>query len=146
MTRRPGLTFAALALVLAALASSACGSDEPADVLGQCIQHETISTHIHVLVIAVLDGQPASLPANLGITADCMRPMHTHDDSSLVHIESPTGHPFTLADLLTVWGEDNPYAISALDSISINGIRSEGAPEDAVFEDGQRVVLDYRTG
>lgn len=110
----------------------------------QCVQHEAIDSHIHVLVITVLNGQPAGLPANLGITQECMRPLHTHDETSVVHVESPERRSYTLADLFTVWGDDNPYRGVPVTGISLNGQRFSGDFEELALEEGQRIVVDFR--
>ncbi len=143
---RRGLRWPVASVLLAlSLVAAACGSgDSGGDVLTQCVQHETVSTHIHALVIPVFNGQPASLPANLGITQECMRPLHTHDETSVVHIESPDGRSHTLEDLFTIWGDENPYQGVPVVGISLNGQRFSGDMDQLTFEEGQRIVVEYR--
>jgi hypothetical protein len=138
-------TFMAAASIALTLLMAACsGGGGGTDVLDQCVDHLQIKSHIHLTVIPVMNRQPADLPANLGITADCMRPLHTHDGSSRVHVESPDGGTYTLDDLFRVWGDDNPYGGVPLVAISLNATRFTGGYEDLVLEDGQRIVVEFR--
>ena len=139
--RWASMAVASLALLLLGVA---CGGGGGTDVLEQCVNHQAIQNHIHLTVIAVMNGQPAALPANLGIAADCMRPLHTHDDSSRVHVESGDVGTYTLDDLFRVWGDDNPYRGVPLVGISLNATRFTGGSEDLVLEDGQRIVVEFR--
>jgi hypothetical protein len=47
------------------------------------------------------------VPAGLGIdqARHLIAPLHTHDGSGVVHIESATDVPFTLGQLFTEWGQ-----------------------------------------
>jgi hypothetical protein len=63
--------------------------------------------HAHVDII---DGSSAvTVPAGIGFLIQNGRavgvtPLHTHDASGIVHIESPTDVPFTLGQVFTEWG------------------------------------------
>ncbi len=114
-----------------------------ADILTQCITHNDLSTRMRVTLITPFNGQPATVPANIGITSDCMRPVHTHDDSSLVYIEGPGNQQYTVGDFFKVWGEDNPYLGAGIENVSLNGQPYIGDYRDIVFEDGQRIAVAF---
>jgi hypothetical protein len=61
-----------------------------------------LHTHQHLDVF--VDGRRVNVPARVGIGADFISPIHTHDASGLVHVESPTVRSFSLAELFGVWG------------------------------------------
>jgi hypothetical protein len=71
----------------------------------RCVEHSGLAMHIHPVVTISLDGQPVAIPANIGISADCMRTVHTHDETGTLHIESPTEETFMLKHFFANWGQ-----------------------------------------
>jgi hypothetical protein len=67
---------------------------------------EATEVHIHEHLDVFVNGRKVAVPANLGINAAAgyLSPLHTHDDSGLIHVESPTERPYTLGQLFDVWG------------------------------------------
>ncbi len=61
--------------------------------------------HIHAHLDVQVDGQPVPVPANIGVDVrrGTMSALHTHDDSGLIHIESPVRRQFSLGELFTEW-------------------------------------------
>lgn len=144
---RQGKQAGRLAVVWASvgvLLLASCTNGSP-DVLTQCVSHENLGSHIHVTLVTVWNGQPEFLPANIGITSDCMRPLHTHDDSSLVHIEGPGDQEYTVGDFFRVWGADNPSLRpgAGVENVSLNGQPYDGDYRDIEFEDDQRIVVAF---
>jgi len=74
-------------------------------VTEMCIEHSSLVGHIHAHLNVTILGNPQPIGANIGIAPGCMRPLHTHDGSGWIHIESPVPHVFTLGDFFTVWGQ-----------------------------------------
>ena len=130
--------MAALLLLLAACTSRP-------DPLTMCVQHETLQSHIHVTFVPILDRSPRQLPADIGITPDCMRPLHTHATDFRIHIESPGGEVWIMGDFLRVWGDDSLYQGLETTSISVNGERYEDDYRDIVLKDGMRVIIDFKS-
>ncbi len=67
------------------------------------------SYHIHAHLAIFVDGQPVTVPANVGISAAAglESPMHTHDTTGVIHIEaSQPSSAFTLGAFLDLWGVD----------------------------------------
>lgn len=65
------------------------------------------SYHIHAHMAVYVDGQPVTVPADIGISAAAglESPMHTHDTTGVVHIEaSQPSNAFTLGAFLDLWG------------------------------------------
>lgn len=74
-----------------------------------CLRSEGDAQHIHPYLRIVINGQPVTIPAFIGIRAlpgggACLEPVHTHDASGIIHIESlsPT-QTYTLADFFAIW-------------------------------------------
>ena len=109
------------------------------------MSHDNLDYHLHATLVTVWNGQPEFLPANIGITPDCMRPTHTHDESSAVHIEGPKEQKYTVGDFFTVWGADSPALRpgSVVENVSLNGQPYTDDYRDIVFEDQQRIVVAF---
>ena len=61
--------------------------------------------HIHQHLDIYVDGHQVTVPAGVGIDpAAGYAPLHTHDPSGIVHVESPTVRSYTLGELFAVWG------------------------------------------
>jgi len=49
-------------------------------------------------------GAGVKVPSNIGITPDGrMRVIHTHDETGVIHVESPRYAEFTFGDFLKIW-------------------------------------------
>jgi hypothetical protein len=88
--------------------------------------------HIHVHVDVLNDGQPIPVPANIGIDTArrAISPLHTHDDSGVVHIESPVKRQFSLGEFFSEWGV-------SLSADHIGGLRATGDKPLRVYVNGQ---------
>jgi hypothetical protein len=60
--------------------------------------------HTHSLLQIYVFGDPEPVPANIGVGRAFISPIHTHDDTGIVHVESPTLGTFTLGKVFDVWG------------------------------------------
>jgi hypothetical protein len=91
---------------------------------------EYLIHHVHAHLDVFVDGKPIQVPAGIGIKIDdpavhkvglpdgsfsyggidpacrkvCISPLHTHDDSGILHTESKTPKPNTLGQFFTEWG------------------------------------------
>jgi hypothetical protein len=61
--------------------------------------------HHHVQLYIYVDGQPVTVPMNIGLSGTAASPLHTHDETGLVHVESadPNFAP-VLGQFMDVWG------------------------------------------
>ena len=60
--------------------------------------------HIHQHVDVFVDGKRVIVPAGIGIGERFISPLHTHDASGVIHVESTTVRSFSLAEFFAVWG------------------------------------------
>ena len=66
---------------------------------------EGTAVHIHQHLDLYVDGRKVLVPAGIGIDpAVGYAPLHTHDPSGVIHVESPTARTYTLGEFLSVWG------------------------------------------
>jgi hypothetical protein len=68
----------------------------------------------------VINGANVTVPAGIGIVdsqiyngvaygGTCFEPMHTHDSSGIIHIESPTNINYTLGEFFQIWSATYHY-------------------------------------
>jgi hypothetical protein len=82
---------------------------------------ERLAFHIHAHLQIYVDGQQRALPPGIGVVPPLQVQqtaqgpfvvggagfywLHTHDDSGVVHVESPVQRRFTLGELFDLWGQ-----------------------------------------
>lgn len=91
--------------------------------------------HIHAHLDVIIDGQPVVVPANLGIDGSTgeLSPLHTHDTTGVLHIESPVQATFSLGQLFTEW------QVSLSDS-QIGGLHAGDGKVLAAYVNGKPVT------
>ncbi len=62
--------------------------------------------HVHAHLDIFVDGKSEPVPAEIGfdLRAQLGSPVHTHDASGVIHVESPAPGVFTLGQFFTEWG------------------------------------------
>jgi hypothetical protein len=69
---------------------------------------EGIRLHTHEHLDLYLNGTHVAVPAGVGIGRDAnglfFSPLHTHDRTGILHVESSTVRPYTLGMFFRVWG------------------------------------------
>jgi len=111
--------------------------------------------HFHPSLTLVVDGKPAPVPAQIGIDPTMwqnhsldlygmkgMAPLHTHDTSGTIHIESYANRYYTFGQLLDIWGLD----LSAYKQVTVT---VNGQPvsdyQNYVLNDGDKIILSFNT-
>lgn len=91
-----------------------------------CETQEYTTFHIHAHLDVFVNGQHITVPQYIGIMDNsCLYWLHTHDNTGIMHIESPQQTDFDLSQFLDVWKKT-----------------STGAPPDGepiIFVNGQEV-------
>jgi hypothetical protein len=135
--------------------------------------HEFFAYHVHAHLDVFVNGQPVRVPAGIGINIHdpgvrhgrlpdgteayggiklcdqpCISPLHTHDDSGILHTESARSSPNRLGQFFTEWnvkldrscvgGYCKPAA-SVL--VYINGDRYEGDPATIQLTDRKEIAI-----
>ena len=72
----------------------------------QCIPGEDVPFDQRTYLNVTLDGQPFTVPANIGITSECITPLHTHEDDGTIHMQFFKPTRFTLGNFIKLWGLD----------------------------------------
>ena len=91
--------------------------DIPKNISGiSCDKTEHLIYHNHTKLVIKNQTQTVAVPSNIGIIPnECIFWLHTHDDSGIIHVESPSETSFSLGQFLQVWKSfDNNPAIEGL--------------------------------
>jgi hypothetical protein len=120
------------------------------DVVMSCTTDMATQFHVHPELVIMIDGVKHEVPANIGIVNGCMHPLHTHDASGTIHVESPVKRDFTLGDFFAVWGRpfdathlldrtaDADHAVTE----TVNGKPTTDL-ENTVLRDRDKIVLSF---
>jgi len=81
-----------------------------------CDTSEQLLFHIHAHLAIFAEGEEKLLAAGIGIgpplqkvgasvvSGSCFSWLHTHDESGVIHIESPVDRTYTLGNFFDIWG------------------------------------------
>jgi hypothetical protein len=124
--------------------------------------HEFVFLHVHSRLFVFVNGKPVTVPAGIGIDINnpavhsgtlpdgstgyggiappcaqpCISPLHTHDDTGVLHTEAKENQFNTLGEFFTEWDV-------RLDNMCVGGYCKPNAPI-AVYVDGDRYTGDPR--
>lgn len=120
---------------------------------------ETLAFHIHDHLVISIDGKQVIVPQYVGINYPAPQNdiffavLHTHDDSGIIHIESPVQRDYTLGQFFDVWGV--PFTSTSIGSYTnsgnktlqafVNGKPVTGDPRNIVLTNHEEIVVTYGT-
>lgn len=126
------------------------------EILDVCLaDHSGGISHIHATISVTISGNNVAIPTDVGIQdSDCpngMRGVHTHDDSGVIHIETPGAMDAPVGAFFHVWGENfdenrllNKEANDANEVVMfVNGVQNDDY-EHYVMQDGDVIDIEYR--
>ena len=109
--------------------------------------------HIHQHLDIFINGQPVAIPALIGINqaAGFISPIHVHDTSGIIHVESPIQQTFTLGQFFDIWGVRltndcvGGYCASATSTLKVyaNGTLYGGDPRMLPLTEHEEIVVVY---
>lgn len=116
---------------------------------------EGTAEHIHIHLDVWVGGQKVTVPQLVGINegAGTISPLHTHDTSGVVHIESPVVKDYRLGQFLTEWGvpiSATQFGTEKTDAthtlkVYVNGKETTGDPSQLVFHAHDEIAIVYGT-
>ena len=128
----------------------------PTNISGiTCDEVEHLVYHNHTKLIIKIQNETLNIPAGIGIIPkNCIFWLHTHDDSGIIHIESPIKTAFSLDQFLKVWSifdnssfvkniseNDIPANVSM---ISENGSKNKSDDyKNIILENNAIITLDF---
>jgi hypothetical protein len=115
---------------------------------------EGTAVHIHQHLDLYVDGGAVPVPAGVGIDpAVGYAPLHTHDASGVIHVESPTVRTYTLGEFFAVWGvRFTPSCLGGSCAgagrqlrVYVNGRAYRGDPTTLTLAAHQELVVAFGT-
>lgn len=124
--------------------------------------NEPIIMHIHPHIAIMVDGKQIVIPKDIGISPllwkehtldkfgmqampemgmSGMAPLHTHDDSGIIHVESTTNRNYTLGEFLNIWGGlnfENKLVNATIDGKPITDYNN------VILGDNQKIELSLK--
>ncbi len=117
------------------------------------LYEEGDALHIHQHLDIIINGKPVTVPSGIGINpiARFISPLHTHDVSGVMHVESDVKRDFTLGQFFDVWGVRfsksciGAYCAKGADTLRVfaNGKPVSGDPRNLVLRDHQEIAVVY---
>lgn len=109
--------------------------------------------HVHANLRIFVNGEPVTVPVNIGLDGDLHAALHTHDELGTIHVESATRRDFTLGELFDVWGVRltgsclGGYCAEGSNRLQafVGGTEVSGGIRDIVLDDGAVLVLTFGT-
>lgn len=106
--------------------------------------------HDHVSLAITVNGEQIVVPEGIGINPELWKdhtldtygprglsPMHTHDTSGIIHIESTANREYTFGEFLQIWG---------IDTGKITGVTVDGNEvsdyKDHVMKRGEKLQME----
>lgn len=83
--------------------------------------HFTRPFHIHVHLDIFISGQQYTIPSQIGITDKCFYRLHTHDETGIIHIESPENTVYKLGIFLDIWRSQSNINWAIPSKVYVNG-------------------------
>jgi hypothetical protein len=106
--------------------------------------------HDHIMLTVIRNSDQIQVPKEIGISSDLWKdhsldrygpatlsPIHTHDTSGTIHIESAAVREFTFGEFLRVWGIDTGKIVR----LSNSDGNEMSDYENHVLRDGERLLL-----
>ena len=117
---------------------------------------EMLAVHYHVHLDVNINGAPVVVPQYLGWVAQGnsvvgLAPLHTHDNSGIIHIENSVPATFYLGQVFILWGVRftttclGPYCTGHGKELAVfvDGTRYTGDPTRLVLKKHQEIAVEY---
>jgi len=121
--------------------------------------HDKMLLHIHPHLDILIGGNRITIPANIGISPNTwknhtidtygmtgMAPLHTHDTSGTIHVESNTVRNYTLGQFFDVWGvqfnETCVLDMCGKVTVTVDGV-SNNEYRNHVLKDGELIRIVF---
>jgi hypothetical protein len=114
--------------------------------------------HVHSHLSIFVNGEQIRIPKLVGAAASagggCLYWIHTHDETGVIHVESPQlqapgGGPFTLGMFFDIWGRPltrtNVADLKGPVTAYVNGTRYDGDLRSIPLVSHQQIVIDIGT-
>ncbi|MDB5195586.1 MAG: hypothetical protein JWO84_770 [Parcubacteria group bacterium] len=117
---------------------------------------EGTALHTHQHLDLIVHGKAVEVPAEIGVHdafPTFISPIHTHDTTGIIHVESPTVQKFTLGQFFDIWGVRltdtclGGYCSDATNTLAfyVKGAPYTGDPRAIELTEHEEVAVVYGT-
>lgn len=134
---------------------------------------EYLVNHVHAHLDVFIDGKAIVVPAGIGINIEdpnvrrfdnpigyggiemcdqpCISPLHTHDETGVIHTESADPQPHTLGQFFVEWNVElsdtcvGEHCAPTPIAVYVDGARHEGDPRAIELTDRKVIVIAIGT-
>ena len=94
--------------------------------------------HWHARLSIVSASTPVTIPGNVGLGFNCAEPLHTHDESGQIHVETDVNRLYSIGDFFSIWGK----SFGSPTQMQVNGTPVSPNP-GVILYDQETVALTY---
>ncbi len=119
------------------------------------LSEEGTALHTHQHLDIFIHGKAVGIPSEIGVNEPqgFISPIHTHDTTGIIHVESPTIEKFTLGQFFDIWGvsfsQNNIGGYSSDQSsalvVFVNGQKIDGDPRKIELTTHEEIVINFGT-
>jgi hypothetical protein len=120
------------------------------------LSEEGTALHTHEHLDLMIHGTAVPVPSGIGIHESApgfIAPIHTHDATGIIHVESPIVATFTLGQFFDIWGVRltsaclGSYCTDEQNALEfyINGTRYQGDPREIPLTAHEEIAVIYGT-
>ena len=100
--------------------------------------------HSHPTLVVTINGQGVVIPVTFD--AGCPQPLHTHDSTGVLHIETDQNQNYTVGDWFLLWGHfDNDKTRAIFNSTQIFNNRVDATHHITMTVNGVGDTVDYQS-
>ena len=117
---------------------------------------EMLQVHYHAHLDVIVNGKPVAVQPYIGFVVKggkvtALAPLHTHDNSGIIHIENSVPATFVLGQFFVEWGVRlsatcvGGYCADATHdfAVFVNGNRYAGDPNQIVLSRHEEIAIEY---
>jgi len=104
-----------------------------------CVPGTAYVYHWHTQLNVFSGSAPYPIPANVGISGSCLEPVHTHDTSGLIHIETTVNRLYSVGDFYLVWGK----SFGSPSQMIVNGTALPSPTPSQILYDQETISIYY---
>lgn len=158
-SRKPKLIAIGVVIVIAVGIAVLMTYQQPKTLTGNAYTNPPMDSmgmmHFHQSLTLVVDGKQETVPAQIGIDPTMwhehsldsygmtgMAPLHTHDTSGTIHVESYVNRYYTFGEFLDIWGLDTSGYKQV--TMTVNG-QPVSDYKNYILKDGDKIILSFTT-
>ena len=104
-------------------------------------KNKPLIQHIHPILKIFVDGQPEKITPDIGLSYDCEKVLHTHDDTGELHVESQDYRLYTLGNFFEVWKKSFQREGFSLKATTDG--QEIADPDRIILKDKEEIILNY---